>query len=248
MSVSTTEDLGTLNLRRPLTRRARSAAVEAELAALAGLPIAQIIRRVATPDKTRQAAPETLVSLARTLEQAGRINAADKIAGQLMVQVGIFIRRELARWPSLENEREDAEQQMRAKLCEYVFSDSTGEEFWECNFHVCFERRMTTLLAGLARAKPHDLSLTRLDADGQEQDCDLPDESASGPREEFEMTDMIDAVSRADDRLGQAIYLRLAGYGDAEIAAKFGVSDRTIRNWMTMAQKEYARLNGEPPR
>ena len=83
------------------------------------------------------------------------------------------------------------------------------------------------------------MSLAYLEDDGNERDglSEVPDNEADEAFSAVECREVIEALGRVDPRIAKAVYLRMEGFQVNDIAARFKVTTRTIRNWMGTARE-----------
>jgi len=57
----------------------------------------------------------------------------------------------------------------------------------------------------------------------------------------MELRDLAALVSGGSAKKGKAILLKMSGFSEEEIAARLGVTSRTLRNWTTEARAAWSR-------
>lgn len=239
-----TDDTKTPDFPFPLRgKQTRTDVVTAQIAELGCLSRAAVLRRAVETDPDRRLERETLVAIVRGFLRAGREDDADTVLLLLFKRVSGAIAAKTAVWAKLSPEdKADARQQMVAILREKVCDLRPGAEFWECNFTTSFNRASISLWHSLT---DHALSLvpsTLQMSDGETVDRV---EQFADPAEAFaEMTteDLVEVVSGGSAKRSQALFLKLSGFTDEEIAKRLNVTTRTLRNWTAEACAVWMRL------
>lgn len=217
-------------------KHTRTEAVTGQLAALRGLSRAATLRRAAETAKDTRLERETLVAVVRGFLRAGHPGDADTVLLLLIKRVGGAIAAKTAAWAGLTPEdKTDARQQMVAILCEKVCDLRPGAEFWECNLTECVNRRLITLWHSLTdHALPTVSNVIEMSGgeavDRVEQFAD-PTETFA----EMTMADLVALVSGGNPKRSKALFLKLNGYTDEDIARRVKVTTRTLRNWTAEA-------------
>ncbi len=226
--------------------RTRSETVTAQLAELSGLSRQAVLRRAAETGAGRRLERETLVAVVRGFLRAGREDDGDTVLLCLIRQVSGGLKAKISAWRGLTPEdKTDAERQMVTLLCEKACDLRPGAEFWECNFTTCFNRRLISLWHTLTDHALPMASNTGEMGDGEtwdrvEQFADPADAPA-----DVEMEELVRLVSGDHPKKGRALFLRMHGFSDEEIAAQIGVTSRTLRNWAADARAVWERLQIE---
>ncbi len=230
------------NFLHPLQKRTRSEAVTAQLSELSRLSPSAVLRRVSETDPARRLERETLVAAHRGYLRAGQKDAANAVLKALIDRTQGALAGRISSWAGLTPENKaDAKQQMIAHLCEQVGDLSAGAELWECRFAFCVQRRLITLWH---RLTDRQVATVPAEAPAQGGEDWNRLEQQADPRDTFgdiELRDMVALVSGGDPKRGQAIFLRMSGFSDEEIAAQLGVTSRTLRNWTAAARAAYSR-------
>ncbi len=238
----------------PLTRRqTRTERVTAELADLSRLPRRRVLTQAQETHKDRRLASETLIAVVRGFLRAGDENAANTALEALIERLRPAVRARAQRWSALfPADVSNAEDDAILKLVGYLRSTDSGQEFWECNFIHCFNKRLDDLFRQIAGQRKETLSLTSKWADGDERDHldetpDAASESAfAAIFDDIVTQETIQALSREIPRLTEYLFLHTQGYTDKEIAVKMGVTDRTLRNWKDRAKIVLTTLRTRP--
>lgn len=226
----------------PLQKRMRNDAVTAQLAELARLSRSAVLRRAAETDPARRLARETLVALVRGYKRAGDTAAADAVLVHLTVRVSRAVAAKVLGWAGLTPEDKiDAQQQMMLIVCEQAVSLSPAAELWEGNFGHCLNMRFITLWRSLTDRQvptvPAEIQMSGGEAlDRLEQQPDPVDSLA-----DLALRDLVQLVSGGSAKKSKAIFLKLSGFSEEEIAARLGVTSRTLRNWTAEARAAWLR-------
>ena len=242
-----TDDNKTLDFLHPLHgERTRTGAVTAQLAGLRGLSRAAVLRRAAERGKDRRLERETLIAVVRGFLRAGDRDAADAVLVILIDRVSSAIAAKTSAWAKLKpDEKQDARREMVAILCEKVCDLRPGAEFWECNFTSCFNRASISLWRSLTdHALPTVANTVEMSGgaalDRLDQLADPADALA-----DVEMDSLVALVSGGSAKRSEALFLKLNGFSDEDIAVRLGVTSRTLRNWTAEACATWNRLQRE---
>ena len=240
----TPDDTQTPNFLFPLCgKRTRTGAVTAQLAGLCDLSRAAVLRRAAETEKDRRLERETLVAVVRGFLRAGNSEDADAVLLLLLRRVHGAIAAKTAGWAGLTTEdKTDARQQMAALLCEKACDLGPGAEFWECNFTTSFNRASISLWHSLTdHALPTVSNTIEMSGGGRVDRV----EHYADPAETFrdmEMQSLVELVSGGSAKRGEALFLKLNGFSDEDIAKRLSVTTRTLRNWTAEACAVWLRL------
>lgn len=238
MSINTEDDAGpggAADFLRPLQRqsRTRTEAVIGELSEVARLSRTAALKRAAADGL----AWETLVAMARAYKRAGDGAAARHVLDALIRRVSRRIAAKVAAWDFLTpEERADAKQEMALAVLKGALDTGPGQEFWECNFAHCFNRRLLDMWNKAMRRRGREVSLTQAGDDGE--DYDGLDQVAD-PFDAFAAVEdgaFMARLARSHPNIARMLHLRMNGFTDREVAARLGVSDRTLRNRARTAQ------------
>ncbi len=223
-------------------KHTRTETVTAQLAELSSLGPAAVRRRAAETDLGRRLERETLVAVVRGFLRAGREDDADQVLILLLKRVSGAVAAKTAAWAFLTPEdKVDARRQMAAILCEKVCDLRPGAEFWECNFTTSFNRASISLWHSLT-----DHALPTVPNTVQMSGGETVDrvEQYADPAEAFaEMTmeSLVEIVSGGSVKRSQALFLKLNGFTDEDIAKRLNVTTRTLRNWTAEACAAWTR-------
>ncbi len=226
--------------------RTRTERVTVQLSALGRLPRTARLRRATETRRDHWLERETLVAVVRAFRRAGDTDAAGRVLDVLLRRLRPAVAARVREWRTLPPmDMEDAEGQAMLMLTGHVNSLAPGDAFWECNFTGAFNARLITLLKRLTSKHVAATSATALGADGEEWDrlAGVPDPAVLDAYAGVEARALIADLSGADSRLGEMLYLSLEGDTDLEIAARLGVTDRTLRHWRARLRTRYLQMN-----
>ena len=180
---------------------------------------------------------ETLVAMARAYQRAGDEAAARCVMDVLVRRVSPNVAKRIAAWSGMTpEERADAKQETTIAVVRGVLDLGPGQELWECNFTHCFNRCLINTWRATMGRREHAVSLTfegrnGEESEGLEQIADPSNAFAAVEDEAF-----CHRLAGSHPRIGEMIHLRMHGFSDRDIAARLGVTDRTLRNWAKTAQ------------
>ncbi len=224
----------------PLTRRqTRTGKVTAELAEMNRLPRRRVLVWVQEKRKDHWLAHETLVAVLRGFLRAGDRDAADAVLEALINRLRPAVTARAKRWSVLfPADVDNAEDEAVRKLISYLRSTDAKEEFWECNFTFCFNKRTDDVFKRAAAERGAAVSLTSAWADGEERDRleTLPDRESESAFDDIETQELIQALDQAVPRFAEYLHFHRNGYTDKETAVHLDVTDRTLRNWKDRAK------------
>ncbi|MEO7717554.1 MAG: hypothetical protein ABIY70_15245 [Capsulimonas sp.] len=214
----------------PLTLYLREASVQAELDTLRGLSAARAARRACDEKFSNEA----LASLARVCAAEGAEDASWDLLEMLTERVAGRVARHLRVWGVMEQEaREDLSREILTAMYDCVLCRDVTQEFWECRFWVCFDRRARTILRNYRAAEPEHVVL---DA--------LPEAPAIVGLSMEDHAMVRSALAALPEPLRAAFVLKhYAGFPEESVspdeptvATILGVSGRTVRNYLKRAQ------------
>jgi hypothetical protein len=227
----------------------REAEVQALLESWSRVSARALLQKVTSEDV---ATPnEALVAVARAFMRSGATEDAWRIIEVLSRRVAGRTYRHLSLWGIAgASQQEDITRDILHMMIECVLSTDPQNEFWECRFWTCFDRRVRTLLRDFA-SRRHDN--VEWNEDVERAATDVRPLSASTAT--IDWTDNIAAkalLDRLPEPLRTAFYLKhYAGYkeesadGEPTIASTLGVSGRTVRNYLRRAELLLAELRGD---
>lgn len=143
--------------------------------------------------------------------------------------------RKYDRWGSRAHE---CEQDILSKLSEILPSTEPGHEFWEVRFWLCLKR----LILSVMRPQLHQVRTTvplevHLNDMGYQEDRD-PRLTDRYTLTAYHRAVIAEALSRLPDHERQAFVLfHYHDFTQQEIARHMGVTDRTVRNWLSRAEE-----------
>ena len=233
MSINTKDAYGRVDFLRPLQRRTRTETVAQELLEMAGLSRTAALKR-AIGDRP---AWETLVAMARAYQRVGDEEAARRVMDVLVRRVSPNVAKRIAAWSGVTPEEQtDAKQETIIAVVRGALDAERGKELWECNFTHCFNRCLINAWRATMGRREHAVSLTPEGRDGEEYDAL---EQIADPSNAFAAVEddaFYHRLAGSHPRIGEMVHLRLHGFSDKDIAARLGVTDRTLRNWAKTAQ------------
>lgn len=227
-------------------KHTRTETVTAQLATLGGLSRAAVLRRAAETEQDKRLEREALVAVVRGFLRAGHQDDADTVLLLLIKRVSGAIAAKTAGWESLTPEDKiDARQQMTALLCEKVCDLRLGAEFWECNFTTSFSRAAISLWHSLTDHPLPTVSNTIEMSGGETVDRVAQIADPSETFRNMEMQSLVELVSSGSAKRSEALFLKLNGFTDEEIAKRLTVTTRTLRNWNAEACAAWIRSRTE---
>jgi DNA-directed RNA polymerase specialized sigma24 family protein len=181
---------------------------------------------------------ETLVAVARSYLRAGLDTDANRVLESIAGRLAGRIHRHLQVWGVRNaDDRDDLVQELLHMTFSCIRSQGRDQEFWECRFWVCFDRRSQSLLRDWRQSRPHGVSLDEI----AENDPDIL--RAPAPVSIADRAVAREALARLPEPLRTAFLLKhLAGYkeesrdaSEPTIARSLGVTGRTVRNYLDRA-------------
>ena len=180
---------------------------------------------------------EALVAGARALLKAGLEAEAWTVVDVIARRVASRTYRHLAVWGVAGgSHHEDVTRDIVHMTFESVLSTAPQNEFWECRFWTCFDRRVRTILRDFSHRRQSD---EPMDA--------AADQVADAGVTAVDWTDNIaarDLLGRLPEPMRTAFYLKhYAGYKEESvdteqtISTMLGVSGRSVRNYLKKAEQ-----------
>ena len=242
MNAQDSNQEGAIQLRPLSGGRYRTDEVEAQIRWVQSMRFSEACRRITAKDPT--GAPlikeEALVYLLREYQRRGCAREAGYVAQTLLDRSAARIARWVERGlpTAADVHREQCLEEIQTQMWVALQSDSAGCEFWEIAFWMCLKRRAMNCLDQFRRvafAEVHP-TFTSDESDQETSLLDLmPDRGIEDVQARIEMQEALNLLP-ADQR--QALHLfYIESWSQQQIAKQFGVSDRTIRNWLTAAAK-----------
>jgi RNA polymerase sigma factor (sigma-70 family) len=220
--------------------RTREPRVVAQINLLLHTPRTEFWRRArqrehTSPDWIQE---EALVALLRIWERQGDAETADRIAELLIERTARKIARQIACWKLAPHYVEECMRDVQAGLIEAIYSNERNHEFWEVRFWVCLERRINnavrryrSLMERETAPRIHEFE------DGKETETleMLPELEPVTPHQYAEVSEAL-ALLTEQERLAFVLY-NGEQWSQQEIAEHLQVTDRTVRNLLTRANK-----------
>lgn len=222
---------------RPLTLYRREAHIELELKQFECLSPRMILLKLQSDSVS--VSNEAYVALIRTLILRDDRKTAWEIVKLLVKKVANRTYKHLSVWGYIKGEkREDATSEIVRMMIEAVTSLDPQQEFWECRFWVCFDRRVRTLLRDMQTNTGNDIYTDDIEAFSN-------NEYASQGPEWAEMAAAKEALSLLPEPFRTAFYLKhYCGFkeesyktSEPTIADTLKVSGRTVRNYLRRAEE-----------
>lgn len=184
---------------------------------------------------------ETLVCLLRTYYRQGDRESAWRFAEILIQRTAAFLSRHTAVWHLPPHYVEECIRDTQEQLISALFNLSANAEFWEVRFWLCLKRRLLNVIQKYKRITevefhPND------SANEEEPTIDklatLPDKRVLSSDARAEIADAL-AQLKVEERV--AFYLfHYEDWGQQDIADQLQVSERTVRNLLTRAERRLA--------
>jgi DNA-directed RNA polymerase specialized sigma24 family protein len=235
----------------------REPSVQEEIERLNSLTPVRRLSILASSSASTSISLETLTYYLRRSNQEGASKDCSAIMKSIVRRVSPRLARLARIWrlgypPDL---AEDVADHLLTLLYDALLNDTEAHRFWEIRFWVCFNRMATKAL----KQRRADLDLILADEGDAEDDSLDPDRfsdnrSKSYSRDNPETRAIIsDALSRLPEPLKTAFLLRhWSGYpvdissdGSPSISSIMGVSDRSVRNYLSRAEKELSMWRSE---
>jgi hypothetical protein len=161
--VSDTSTTGSsVQIARPLSTYKREAAVQALLDSWNRLSARAVLQRIKA-DTAGAISNEALVAAARALLRSGAREEAWEAFEILTRRVAGRTYRHLSVWGVAGTSRqEDLTRDIVNMMMECVLSTEPQQEFWECRFWTCFDRRVRTILRDQCKRHHDDAALDEI--------------------------------------------------------------------------------------
>ena len=134
--------------------------------------------------------------------------------------------------------REQCLEEIHTQMWIALQSDLPSAEFWEVKFWMCLKRRAMNCLEQARRVAFTEVhpTFTSDDSDRETSILDLlPDRSIEDVQARIEMQEALNLLPSDQRKALHLFYIE--AWSQQQIASQFGVSDRTIRNWLNAAAK-----------
>lgn len=183
---------------------------------------------------------ETLVYLVRNYQAENANDMVAKLVQALIDRTNSFLMRTVHRMLGGYSQVhiEQCQEEIQSDMIVAVLDASPRHEFWEVAFWCCLKRRALNCIEKSRRVAQNELNPTILtdDSGGETNTLDLmvnPNSDIAHRQLEARQ-----ALESLNPKQRQAAYLHyVEGWSQQEVANHFGVTDKTIRNWLTGARK-----------
>lgn len=184
---------------------------------------------------------ETLVCMLRVWNRSD--NRADKegawdIAELLIERSARFVNQHVSCWKLSPQHLDDCKRDVQVQMLQDLFNTSRGCEFWEIRFWLCLKRRLLNIVRkyrGIAEAEfvPNPIE----DAEGHTTDYfdNITTSDAISPQDHAEVREALRLLPEQERRA--FVLYHYEDWSQEQIAAALEVTDRTVRNFLTRAQK-----------
>jgi DNA-directed RNA polymerase specialized sigma24 family protein len=237
---------------RPLETYHREALVQDLLESWRHLPARIVLQKLDTGVREGGIPNEAYVAVARALIRAGADDEAWRVVELIARRTAGRTSRHIAVWGLAgTRHQEDLAREIMQMTIESVISTSARDEFWECRFWTCFDRRARTILRDFRCDRTQEASWDEWTDNGGK-------EPANGVSHGVSSVDWVDslaarsALARLPEPLRTAFYLKhYAGYkeesrtAEATVASALGVSGRSVRNYLQRAEQLLAEWRAE---
>ena len=171
----------------------------------------------------------------------GAQEEAWRVAEVLVERAGGFLNRQIAVWHLYPHHAEECLRDALDSLLLDLFNVGEKAEFYEVRFWFCLKRRLLNLVQKYKRIKetevhPHD-SLSD-EREGEEALLRMPDLKTQPLQVQVEVAEGL-AQLRDQERAAFVLY-HFEDWSQQEIAMRLSVSERTVRNLLTRAEKRLA--------
>ena len=223
--------------------RTREPQVEAQVQRLLHTPQSAFWREARQPDRksTEWVQEETLVCMLRIWNRSA--NRADKenawqIADLLLERSARFVHQHVSCWRLSPQHVDDCKRDIQVQMLQDLFNDSRGCEFWEVRFWLCLKRRLLNIVQkyrGMAQAEFAPAPLE--DEEGHATDYfeRVADGETLSAQERVEVREAL-RVLPEQERKAFVLY-HYEDWSQEQIAETLQVTDRTVRNLLSRAQK-----------
>ncbi|HZO88145.1 MAG TPA: sigma-70 family RNA polymerase sigma factor [Chthonomonadaceae bacterium] len=228
---------------RPLQTegRYREPQVEAQIQFLLACPPQEFWRRARLQDRSAAewVQDEALVSILRHRNRRGESEAAWQIAELLIERSARFIYQHIRCWRQLTAQQvEECIRDVQVQMLQDLFSEERRCEFWEVRFWLCLKRRLINLVQKYRAAAEAEMEPSPIEDDeGRATDffdrVSAPDTLSAQQRAEI-----AEALALLTDQERTVFVLyHYEDWPQQQIAAHLNVTDRTVRNLLSRAQK-----------
>lgn len=232
---------------RPLSRGySREPETERNIADLAGLSRQEMNRRLKTFDYSDPLCPklEALVYLLRWHLRDGREREAAEIGECLAARVARTVTaRTRTFFRSRPDQAEDAEAAVILRMFEQLRNLTPAQEFWEVRFMVCLERVIQEAVRLELRRRRREIELSALDTETGEAADSIPDRDCVPLEQKIALAAALKSLAPEDQEL--VLLRHFEQFTEEEIAARLGVTSRTVRNRLARVQERLQAWRGE---
>lgn len=232
-----------LNFARPLETYVREGLVQDLLVSWERLPARIVVRKLEGGLRDEGIPIEAYVAVARTLLRSGADGDGWRVIELLAQRTTGRTLRHLAVWGLVgTRHQEDLAREITRVTIECVISTSARDEFWECRFWTCFDRRARTILRDFRCGRTDEASWDEwTEIEGREPIVRTHRASS------IDWTDSLaarSALARLPEPMRTAFYLKhYADYkeesrtAEPTIASTLRVSGRSVRKYLRRAEQ-----------
>lgn len=181
---------------------------------------------------------EALVCLLRIWLRTGAREEAWRVAEVLIERVGGFLNRQISVWHLSQHHAEECIRDVQDTLLLDLFQEGEKAEFYEVRFWLCLKRRFLNTVQKYRRIKevevhPNDYAST--EQEGEDALLRMPDLKTLPPQMQVEIAEGL-AQLKEQERAAFVLY-HFEDWSQQEIADRLQVSERTVRNLLTRAER-----------
>ncbi len=184
---------------------------------------------------------EALVCLLRTYQRRGETDNAWRLAEVLLQRTVPFLNRHISVWHLPPHYVEECIRDTQEQLLNDMFNLSAKAEFWEIRFWLCLKRRLLNVIQHYKRITEAEFHPTDTLEDGEQGEDSIsriPDSKSLPLANRALIADAL-AQLKEQERIAFTLF-HSEDWGQQEIAERLGVSERTVRNLLTRAEKRLA--------
>jgi RNA polymerase sigma factor (sigma-70 family) len=228
----------------PVRGYSREKTVVADIEALSVLDASSFWKRAGEMDYQKPECPrlEALVYFVRLKCREGRREEAWRIVGLIRDRITPAILKKLARVYGLtRDDVDDLYQDVVATLYTDLLSPEPEHEFWEVRFMVCLERKVIDTVKRNRRIDDNEVAMSSTSGESEAFDLldHVPDQSALDPETMAIARAALDSIP---EPARTAFFLvEHSKWTEDEAGAHFGVSARTVRNYLARARAHLER-------
>ena len=184
---------------------------------------------------------ETLVCMLRIWNRSA--NRADKesaweIADLLIERSARFVTQHVSCWKLSPQHIDDCKRDIQVQMLQDLFNDSRGCEFWEVRFWLCLKRRLLNIVQKYRSMAQTEFAPAPIeDEEGHATDYfeRVTDGEALSAQDRVEVREAL-RVLPEQERIAFVLY-HYEDLSQEQIAQQLKVTDRTVRNLLSRAQK-----------